>query len=284
MNEPQEKDPVDSEVGSSDGSAPISSEEMGVDDQLDEVETISAAQQREMRTEVVKPKAYAEVDDSAFEQTAVIETAPTAVITPEPTPLPYVPADYDASSTDDEEEPEPQPEKKPRGTIDFGLFLLRVAVAIVFILDGADKLFGLFGGSIGQTEEMLRSVGFTNSTEMWAIVTGSVELVAGIIMALGLFTPLAACALLGVSGTFILTEVAVGIPAATSIHHSSLAFLVVIVCVLSGVILAGAGRWAIDGAWKWATLPKWGSLAWWAIGIAAGPVFWALANTQGFPF
>lgn len=296
VNEPQEQDSAESEKPSSDGITPVSTEEMGVDDQLDEVDTISVAEQRELRTEVIQPEAYTEVDDSSIEQTEVIEPAPiestpTAVIEPEPPVLPYVPADsapvdnsLAVTGDSEDEDKGPEKEKTPRGTIDFGLFLMRVAVALVFALDGADKLFGLLGGSIGQTEEIFRTVGFTHSTQMWAIITGSVELVAGIILLLGLFTPFAASALLGVAGTLILTEIAVGIPAANSIFHSSLAFLIVIVCALSAVILAGAGRWAIDGAWKWATLPKWGSLAWWVVGIVAGPIFWAIANTQGFPF
>ncbi|HHY07139.1 MAG TPA: DoxX family protein [Corynebacteriales bacterium] len=291
---PHEDDQDDAAAVSADNFLPLSSEEMGVDDQLDEVDTISEEEQQKISAAEESPveespavEAPEEEEETSFPLPPIAEPAPTIVIPPaEPSTLPYVPAESgDSLVADvDEAEDEPETEKVPRGTMDLGLFLLRAAVGIVFLLDGADKLFGLFGGSISQTEELLRSVGFTNSTQMWAIFTGVVELVAGIILVLGLFTPLAAGALLGVTGTLILTEIGIGIPAATGLHHSSIAFLAVLVCALSAIILTGAGRWAIDGAWKWATLPKWGSLVWWIAGIAAGPVFWALANTQGFPF
>lgn len=306
---------------------PIHAEEMGIDDQLEDVETITVENE--------PPHAYAEADipesvEAASEAPAesvepanATETAeatePTALTEPaaadepvvveEPTavadsatvgvagaaatqviePLPYIPVETPPAPPADEADPDTDAEdgdepKPARGTIDLGLLILRAMLGIVMALDGADKLFGLLGGSLTNTQEMMSSVGFTNHTELWAILLGVLELVAGIIVALGIFAPLGGAVLLATLGVTILVEIAQGAGEVSGMQNLAVLLPACLAAMASAVILVGAGRWAVDGAWKWATKPKWGALVWWILGIAAGPVFWALANTQGFPF
>lgn len=210
------------------------------------------------------------------------DAAETAILAPAPVVAPVTPMpEEEEEPTEDDDTVAPHPD---RGTIDFGLFLLRVTLGVIMALHGADKLFGLFGGSIDSTQQLLQSVGFTNYTEILAICAGVTELVGGIIVALGLFAPAGASALLGVMGMATLTHLALGDTAFLSIQQGPYEIITLIAVMAATVILAGAGRWSIDGRWGWATRPKWGALVWLLVGIVSAPIMWAVLNTQGFPF
>src|SRR5918998_110802 len=82
--------------------------------------------------------------------------------------------------------------------IDVGLLVLRLVLGVIFIGHGAQKLFGSFGGPrISGFAKMLQQLGVKPARPM-AILAGLAEFVGGILMMLGLLTPLAALALIGV--------------------------------------------------------------------------------------
>lgn len=69
-----------------------------------------------------------------------------------------------------------------------GLLLLRVVLAIVFIAHGAQKLFGIWGGGgISGTAGFFDSLGIP-LPGMMAVVSGILEFVGGIMLAIGLLT------------------------------------------------------------------------------------------------
>jgi len=76
--------------------------------------------------------------------------------------------------------------------MDIGLLLLRLTVGLTLAAHGAQKLFGWFGGAgldvIGQFFEPL---GFYPGRRH-ALMAGLVETVGGLLLALGLLTPIAA--------------------------------------------------------------------------------------------
>src|SRR5258708_980035 len=82
---------------------------------------------------------------------------------------------------------------------DIAFFLLRVAIGLIFAAHGAQKVFGWWGGPgmdgwRGAMEHMgIRPAAF------WAVVSAGVELIGGLLLVLGLFTPFAAAALVGQS-------------------------------------------------------------------------------------
>ncbi|MGH2710624.1 MAG: DoxX family protein [Actinomycetota bacterium] len=79
-----------------------------------------------------------------------------------------------------------------------GLLLLRVVVGSLFIGHGTQKLFGWFGGGrIDGSAGFLQSMGFSRP-RAWATVNGLAEAGGGLLLALGLLTPFAAAALIGV--------------------------------------------------------------------------------------
>lgn len=301
-NEPAEDESVQIEDSAQDDEPAVNDEPAleaeGALRELDAPEMTDAGSQEEHIPVAEQPIAFS---DMAEGETTVITPVPeaeesfyvpsveplypaateTAVLAPAPVVAAPVPDNGEGDEPDADEDVAP---RSDRGTIDFGLFLLRATLGIIMALHGADKLFGLFGGSIASTEQLLHSIGFTNYTELLAIGAGVTELVGGVIVALGLFAPAGASALLGVMGMATLTHLALGDTAFLSSQKGPYEIITLIVVMAATVILAGAGRWSVDGRWGWATRPKWGALVWLVVGIISAPVMWAVLNTQGFPF
>ena len=83
-------------------------------------------------------------------------------------------------------------------TVDLALLILRVVVGLLFVGHGAQKLFGWFGGqSLRGTAEFMGSLGF-HPARFWAVIAGLAEFLGGALLALGLLTPIAAVAIIGV--------------------------------------------------------------------------------------
>src|SRR5687767_10063277 len=81
---------------------------------------------------------------------------------------------------------------------DAGLLALRAAAGLVLAGHGAQKLFGWWGGpGMDFTVKSLGEMGYTPG-RFFALLLGSTELVGGLLLALGLLTPLASAAVVGV--------------------------------------------------------------------------------------
>jgi putative oxidoreductase len=81
--------------------------------------------------------------------------------------------------------------------VNTGLLVLRLALGLLLVGHGAQKLFGMFGGAgIAGTGGFFHSVGFRPGRPM-GIVAGASEAGAGVLLAVGLLTPLAAAAVIG---------------------------------------------------------------------------------------
>jgi putative oxidoreductase len=82
--------------------------------------------------------------------------------------------------------------------MDIGLLIVRVVVGSLFFAHGAQKLFGWFGGyGVQGTGGFLQSLGYRRGNAM-AVVAGLTEAGAGLLMAAGFLTPLAAAGIVGV--------------------------------------------------------------------------------------
>jgi putative oxidoreductase len=80
--------------------------------------------------------------------------------------------------------------------VDVGLLVLRVVLGVIFAAHGAQKLFGSFGGpGLKGTAGFHGQLGIKPPFLM-AVVAGLAEFVGGILIAVGLLTPLAAVALI----------------------------------------------------------------------------------------
>jgi putative oxidoreductase len=93
------------------------------------------------------------------------------------------------------------------GTMDLGRFLLRLTVGATFFVHGTQKLFGWFGGyGPDGTGQFFESLGLRPGKRN-ALAAGSTETSCGILVALGLATPLAAAGLSAVMITALRTAV-----------------------------------------------------------------------------
>jgi putative oxidoreductase len=79
-----------------------------------------------------------------------------------------------------------------------GLLILRVVVGALFFGHGAQKLFGWFGGhGIDGTAGFMDSLEYRNG-RVAAMLAGLTETISGLLLAVGLLTPLAAAGIIGV--------------------------------------------------------------------------------------
>lgn len=101
-------------------------------------------------------------------------------------------------------EPMPVPTPAPRGrrwtAADAAYLLLRVATGLLFMAHGLQKLFGLFGGlGNGATAALASKMG----------AAGGLELIGGLLLALGVFTRPVALIL---AGEMVMAYVVVHLP------------------------------------------------------------------------
>ena len=80
-------------------------------------------------------------------------------------------------------------------SISFGLLIIRVAVGLLLVGHGAQKLFGWFGGhGLTGTTGFLKSMGF-KPAGFWALLGSLGEFAGGLLLALGFLSPLGAIAI-----------------------------------------------------------------------------------------
>src|SRR5579884_2004738 len=127
--------------------------------------------------------------------------------------------------------------------LDIALLILRVVVGALFMGHGAQKLFGFFGGpGLKMTAEWMQGLGL-RPARLWAIVAGAFEFAGGLLLALGLITPIAALALIAVMLTAIVSvHWAKGLWTTNGGYEYNL----VLSAVAAALALAGPGAFALD--------------------------------------
>ncbi len=205
-------------------------------------------------------------------------------------PLPYVQPASPAQAApisatepahiDADEDRDRTPAAGRRGTQHLGLLVLRVGLGVVLAAHGLQKLFG-WGGSGGVTglRNSLSDVGYQHA-DVLAYVSAGGELVAGVLLVLGLFTPVAAAGALAFLINGLLATVS-----GSSRGHAFSYFLpqgheyqITLIVMAAAVILCGPGRYGLDAGRGWAHRPFIGSFVALLAGIAAGIGVWVLLN------
>ncbi|MEZ2122180.1 MULTISPECIES: DoxX family protein [unclassified Corynebacterium] len=182
----------------------------------------------------------------------------------------------------DESFEEDEPEAK-RGTIDLGLFLIRLFFGALLILHSVSVFFRLGnGGGITALEEQF--AGYEMAGVLSIAVPG-VELAAGILLVLGLVTPLAA-ALATVSTAFLaLHQINIAdTPVNPFQWGDGVRFAVLMTVVAVGLQLTGPGRISLDFSRSWARRPLWSSIIFILIGIGCAVGLWWLVTGGAYPF
>ncbi|BCG57756.1 DoxX family protein [Paenibacillus sp. URB8-2] len=124
-----------------------------------------------------------------------------------------------------------------------GLLLVRLIVGLLFIGHGAQKLFGWFGGYGPKgTGGWMDSIGIKPGVFM-AVLAGLLELLGGVLFALGLFTPLAA---LFITLTMLGAIVKVHGKNGLWVTANGYEYNAVLIVVAIGIALIGAGAYSLD--------------------------------------
>ena len=206
----------------------------------------------------------------------------------DPEPLPYVQpggrhaiGSYGAEPTEIEPGDDDRTRAADRrGTQDLGLLVLRVAVGALLIAHGLQKAFGWWGGpGFNGWEESLAGMGYQHADILTYVATAG-QIAAGVLLVLGLFTPLAAAGALAYLVNGVLAEAMAAHEEArlsdflTDGHEYKL----ILVCAVAAIILIGPGRYGLDAGRGWARRPFIGSFAALVLGVGAGIAVWVLLN------
>jgi putative oxidoreductase len=131
--------------------------------------------------------------------------------------------------------------------VDTGLLLMRLVLGGIFAAHGAQKVFGWFGGpGLDGFASILGQQGFEQTDALSAAV-GFTELVGGLMVVLGVFTPFAAAGLLGVMINAIWLNWNAGLFAEDGGFELKLA----LAGLAAGLVLTGPGRVALDNGRAW---------------------------------
>jgi putative oxidoreductase len=136
---------------------------------------------------------------------------------------------------------------------DVALLTLRVGIGVVFIAHGYNHVFN--GGKIAGTARWFESLGVRPGI-LHAWFASLTELGAGMLLVLGLATPLA-CA--GVIGTMLVAWITNHRKNGFFIFRPGEGYEYVMTLTIAGVALAGtgAGEWSLDHVLGWFNPPGW---------------------------
>lgn len=125
---------------------------------------------------------------------------------------------------------------------DTGLFILRLVVGLLMAGHGAQKLFGMFGGpGLKGTSGWLGSVGLRPSG-LWALLAGLSEFGGGVLVALGLLTPLGA---VGIAASMLMA-ISIAHRGKLWVADGGMEYNLVLIAASTALIFTGPGRFSLD--------------------------------------
>ena len=160
--------------------------------------------------------------------------------------------------------------------MEYGILLLRVVVGLLVAAHGTRRLCGWFGGR-GRTgtAQYFASLGYRAPHAAW-LAAGAADLAGGILLALGLLTPVAALLVAVVA----LNAIAVARwRSGLFVARGGFELDLVLVTVVTAVTVAGPGRVSLDRLLGWDE--RWSGVEWGAGMLALAIVLAFFAATLG---
>jgi putative oxidoreductase len=149
----------------------------------------------------------------------------------------------------------------------FGLLILRLVFGMTMAAHGAQKLFGWFGGGgIAGTAPFMEQLGFRPGRPQ-AALAGLVEAGGGLLLAAGLFSPLAAAMIISV---MLVATVTVSLAKGFFMQNGGCEYNLAIAAAALALAFTGPGALSLDAALgiAWSG-PVWGGMAL-ALGLLGG--------------
>jgi putative oxidoreductase len=154
-----------------------------------------------------------------------------------------------------------------------GLLILRVVIGALLVGHGTQKLFGWFGGhGLTTTGGFFENLGFRPGRP-YAVAAGLTEAVGGLFLVLGLFTPLAAAAIIG---TMLNAAVTVHGDKGVWLTTGGYEYTLVLGTVASALAFTGAGTVSLDNAFGLDLSGNFWGIAALALGLVSGGVILSL--------
>lgn len=126
---------------------------------------------------------------------------------------------------------------------EYSIFFIRIALGVVFIAHGSQKLFGFFGGGgLSGTIRYMDMLGLT-PTAFWGITLSCAEFFGGLLALLGLFSRWAGLflAIVMTFATFV-----VHLKHGLFISNRGFEFTGSLLCMAIALIIYGGGKLSID--------------------------------------
>jgi putative oxidoreductase len=169
-----------------------------------------------------------------------------------------------------------------RGTLDFGLFLLRVVIGGLLVVRGLQTLFA-FGGDPG-ISALEQTLSAYNVADILAVALPVAQIVAGGLLVFGLLTPVGGALTVALAGFLALHNVSLWdsgywpYTLSPQVQYWGLTGL-------AGLVLTftGPGRYSADVSRGWATRPLASAWVFFVVGLAGAAGLW-LAVGGGNPF
>lgn len=139
------------------------------------------------------------------------------------------------------------------GGLDLGLLVLRLVLGGTMGAHGLQKLFGSFGGpGIDGFADVLEQFGYTSQTTLLSWITALSETVGGLLLVFGLFTPIGAAAILGVTANIVYLKFSGGffVGQGTGFEYELL-----LAAAAFTLLFTGPGRVAVDKNTPWRRKP-----------------------------
>lgn len=132
------------------------------------------------------------------------------------------------------------------GGLDFGLLVLRIVVGGIVAGHGLQHLFGWWNGiGVNRFAQVLTDLGYQHG-RIFAYITGWTEVIGGLLLVIGLLTPLAAAGVLGVMVNAIVTAKGHGL-----FGPSGFEFELLLAGGAFALLFTGSGRVGLDNGRRW---------------------------------